>query len=122
MNDVVLNLDTRELALPLELQRFRSLSLSYVLELGQELFASFPRLQHDQPEKAKRLALLIAARHPEINAALFVAPAQGCGPAEVSVRYCQIGVEVMASLLERQNAGRLDPVATDNQVWRRFAA
>ena len=122
MNDVVLNLDMRVLTLPLELQRFRSLSLSYVLELGQELFAASPRLQHDEPEKARRLALLIAAKHPEINAALFVSPAQGCAPADVSVRYCQVGFEVMAALLERQNAGRLDPVATDNQVWRRFAA
>ena len=122
MNDVVLNLDTRALSLPLELQRFRSLSLSYVFELGQELFAASPRIQHTDPEKARRLALLITAKNPEINAALFVPPAQGCQPSEVGVRYCQVGVEVMATLLARQQAGALDTVATDNQVWRRLAA
>jgi hypothetical protein len=122
MNDVVLDLDTRSLTLPLELQRFRSLSLSFVLELGQELFAAAPRLQHTDPDKARRLALLISAKNPEINAALFVSPAEDCRPADVAVRYCQISVDVMGALLGRQEAGALDPVSTDTQVWRRFAA
>lgn len=122
MNDVVLNLDSRSLALPIEMQRFRSLTLPFVIQLGQELYADAPRLQHTNPEKARRLALLLAAKNPDINAALFVTPAEGCPPDQVMVRYCQISFEVMATLQARQDEGVLTTVATDTQVWRRLAA
>ena len=122
MNDVVLNLDTRGMMLPIDIQRFRSLTLPFVIQLGQELFADAPRLQHTDPEKAQRLALLIAAKNPEINAALFVTPVEGCPPEQVIVRYCQISFDVMALLQQRQDEGELTTVATDSQVWRRLAA
>ena len=122
MNDVVLNIDSRAMGMPVEMQRFRSLSLPFVLELGQELYAEHPRLQHTDPEKARRLALLISAKQPEINAALFVAPAENCAPSEVITRFCQVSFEVMATLVTRQNEGQLNAVATDREVWRRLAA
>jgi hypothetical protein len=122
MNDVVLTLDTRSLTLPIEMSRFRSLTLPFVIQLGQELFAEQPRLQHTDPEKARRLGLLIAAKNPEINAALFVAPTERCPPEEVISRYCQISFDVMGLLLARQEEGSLTTVATDSQVWRRLAA
>jgi hypothetical protein len=122
MNDAVLTLDTRSMTLPLEVQRFRSLSLSFVIQLGQELFAAAPRLQHTAPEKAQRLALLLAAKQPDINAALFVAPAHGCAPADVATRFCGISFDVMAALHARQSEGALTPVSADREVWRRLAA
>ena len=122
MNDVVLSIDSRSMSLPIEMQRFRSLTLPFVIELGQELYAEAPRLQHTDLERARRLALLMAAKNPEINAALFVAPAEGCPPDEVMVRYCQISMDVMAVLRSRQDEGQLTTVATDTQVWRRLAA
>ena len=102
--------------------RFRSLTLPFVIQLGQELYADAPRLQHTDVEKAKRLALLLTAKNPEINAALFVTPAEGCPPDQVMARYCQISFEVMAQLHARQEEGQLTTVATDTQVWRRLAA
>lgn len=122
MNDAVLTLDTRAMSLPLEVQRFRSLSLSFVIELGQELFAEDPLLPHNNPEKAERLALLLAAKQPELNAALFVAPVAGCKPEEVTTRFCGLSFDVMAGLWARQNDGGLNPVTADREVWRRMAA
>jgi hypothetical protein len=122
MNDVVLELDPRSLQLPAEVQRFRSLSLPFVTQLGQELYAEFPCLQRTSPEKARRLAMLLISKQPEINAALFVAPTQNCAPEEVVTRFCQVPFEVMAMLMTRQNQGQLTNVATDREVWRRLAA
>ncbi len=122
LNDVVLDLHTRSMTLPIEMHRFHSLTLPFVVQLGQELFAEAPRLQHTDLERARRLALLMTAKHPEINAALFVAPATGCDPDQVHARYCQISIDVMAHLKSRQEAAVLTTVATDSQVWRRLAA
>lgn len=122
MNDAVLTIDSGTMNLPLEAQRFRSLSLAFVIELGQELFAEDPLLPHNQPEKAQRLALLLQAKQPDLNAALFVAPAAGCAPKEVSTRFCGLSFEVMAGLYARQEEGALNPVTADREVWRRMAA
>ena len=122
MNDAVLTLDPRRLSVPLEVQRFRSVSLSFVIELGQELFAEQPLLQHTDRERAERLAWLLVSKQHDLNAALFVAPVQGCAPSEVTTRFCGLSFEVMATLYGRQNEGALTPVAADREVWRRMAA
>ncbi|ATC34526.1 hypothetical protein CA606_10050 [Caulobacter vibrioides] len=122
MNDVILSLDPAELTPPVTRDRFAKLSLSYVAELGKELFSEEPLLHHKDRERAERLAALIMIKAPEINAALFIAPGRGCRVADVQVRYVQLGVEVMATLLERQNSGALTNIEADRQVWRRLAA
>jgi hypothetical protein len=122
MNDVVLSVDTAATGLPIEMQRFRSLSMSFVIQLGLELFSDAPRLQHTDLERAKRLAVLITAKQPDINAALFVTPAVGCRPQEVTTRFCNLGLEVMANLYARQSNGALTAVTADREVWRRLAA
>lgn len=122
MNDVVLSFDPAELTPPVTRDRFAKLSLSYVGELGKELFSEEPLLHRKDVERAERLAALIVSKAPEINAALFIAPGRGCRVADVQVRYVQLGVEVMATLLERQNSGALTNVEADRQVWRRLAA
>lgn len=122
MNDVVLSLDAAQLTPPMTQQQFASLSLTYVGRLGQELYAAEPVLHHKQQEKARRLAALIIAKAPQINAALFVAPARGCPVEEVQFRYAQIGLEVMGVLHQHQKAGQLTNLEADRQVWRRLAA
>ena len=122
MNDVVLSFDAAELTPPMARDRFAALSLNYVGELGRELFAEEPLLHHKDLERVQRLAALIVAKAPDINAALFVAPARGCRVADVQVRYAQLGVEVMGALLQRQKAGALTNLEADRQVWRRLAA
>ena len=122
LNDVVFDLDAACPVTPGDARRFETLGLDYVLELGCELYAEDPLLHFDRPERAKRLATLIIAKAPSINAALFVAPAYGCAPEDVTIRYANVDFEVMARLSTRQNEGQLDTVWTDRQVWRRLAA
>lgn len=122
LNDVVLNLSGAKLSPKVASRRFQALPFNVVSKLGQELYAEDPLLHFDRPERAKRLATLIIAKAPSINAALFVAPAYGCAPDEVAMRYANVDFEVMARLSNRQDNGMLDTVWTDRQVWRRLAA
>lgn len=122
MNDVVLSFDAAELTPPMTRDRFAALSINYVAELGKELFAAEPLLHRKDLERAQRLAALIVAKAPEINAALFIAPGRGCLKDDVQVRYAQLSIEVMGALLQRQSAGALTNVEADRQVWRRLAA
>ena len=122
LNDTVIEFDARTLTPPVELGRFRALSLNYVLELGKELFSEDPLLHRNSAERARRLAFLLCAKQPEINAALFVAPARNCPTSQVQVRFCNIGIEVMAALHARTQAGQADPLTADREVWRRLAA
>jgi hypothetical protein len=122
LNDKVLNLQTVMLAPPVAASRFGKLSLNFISRLGAELFAKQPLLQMTDLEKSQRLAALIVAKRPEINAALFVATAADCAPEQVSVRYAQISFEVMGLLYSRQQQGQLNNLEADRQVWRRLAA
>lgn len=122
LNDRVLSLNAVALAPPVAARRFEKLSPHFVSELGAELFASEPLLHITQPERAMRLAALIVAKAPAVNAALFVATAKGCPPEQVAVRYAQVSFEVMGLLYARQQDGALNHIEADRQVWRRLAA
>jgi hypothetical protein len=122
LNDVIFSFDPAEQAPPIARDQFAKLSLHAVGQLGQELYAAEPLLHHKDPERALRLASLIIAKAPEINAALFIAPSRGCLVDQVQVRYVQLGLEIMGSLFERQKAGALSNLEADRQVWRRLAA
>ena len=121
MNDVVLDLDARSTP-PLPAARSHALSLQSIIKLGSELYAAHPRLQHTDPEKARRLAMLILAKAPDVNAALFVAPADKCTPDQVVSRFANLSFEVIAGLFSQQEAGALNAVTADREVWRRLAA
>lgn len=121
MNDRVLQLDSASLGL--DPGRFASITPAYAVKLGQELFSEQPMLHREAQERARRLALLLRAKAPEVNAALFVAPYVGCRPDQVITRFASLSMEVMASLQARdRESGGLTPVQADNEVWRRLAA
>jgi hypothetical protein len=122
LNDAVLNLDAEDLAPHVIGRRFASIGFDYVQLLGQELFAEAPLVHRTQPDRALKLASLIVAKAPRINAALFVAPGVGCKPDQVSVRFATVDVMVMANLNDAHAAGDLDAVSADREVWRRLAA
>ncbi len=122
MNDAMLDVDMRRLAPPVDAGRFRAIQLPFVLQLGRELFAARPLLHREDAGRAARLAALIVCKAPEINAALFSAPAAGCKPEQVEARLAQVGVPVMASLYTRHTGRALNPVVVDAEVWRRLAA
>lgn len=122
LNDAVLNLQGEDLAPAALARRFGSIGFDYVQTLGQELFAEHPLLQHDQPARAAKLAALINAKQPSINAALFVAPARGCRPDQVGVRFASLDLPTLANLQRAHATGALDAVIADREVWRRLAA
>jgi hypothetical protein len=122
MNDVVLDLEDAEMSPAHAAHRYRRLDLEFVSDLGRELYAEQPLLQWTAPERAMRLAVMIRAKAPHINGALFIAPAEGCPLDEVSVRYTQISPPMMQALAGRQEAGALNNLVADREVWKRLAA
>jgi hypothetical protein len=122
LNDVVLNLSLQNLAPPVMSERFASLTLNCVQLLGAELFSEEPRLHRLAVTRAERLAMLIIAKEPQINAALFVAAARNCGPRQVAVRYAALGPGLLTGLFERQQRGALTAAIADQSVWGRIAA
>src|SRR4051812_12564714 len=122
LNDVVFRIDGVADDPRLSGDGFRHLAFPAVLRMGQELFAKEPLLARSSPAKAKRLAALIQAKAPMINAALFITPVAGCAPHEVSVRFVAAQFEVMADLFNLQRSGALDTLTADRKVWRRLAA
>jgi hypothetical protein len=122
LNDAILSLNNEELAPHVLSRRFAQVSFDYVRLLGQELYAQQPILHRTNPEQAKKLASLIVAKAPEINAALFVSPGVGCKPDKVSVRFAQLDISALASLHKQHVMGALDAVTADREVWRRLAA
>lgn len=122
LNDVVFDLDAACPVTPADARRFETLGLDYVLELGCELFAEDPLLHRNDPQRARRLAWLIADRSPHVNAALFAAPQAGCAPELVEPRFCALPAMVMDQLHRRASVGKLNAVAADKVVWNRLAA
>ena len=122
LNDVMLNLDAAIKPPPLDARAMDALSLAAIERLGTELYSQEPLLHRKDEERAVRLALLIASKKPEINAALFAAPAKGCSPELVQVRYASLSLEAMAGLFAEHRMGMLTPFTADRQVWKRMAA
>jgi hypothetical protein len=120
LNDTVLTLDGVQP--PLDPARFRALSSNFVLKLGAETFAEHPLLHKTHPEMAARLASLILAKMPEVNAALFVAPSQNCPADHVLTKVASLSIEVIADLSRRQKENALTTLVADSMVWRRMAA
>lgn len=121
LNDVILNLEANA-SPPLNTRSLKALSPHALTRLGQEMYAEEPLLHRVDPARAARLALLIAAKTPEINAVLFAAPAKGCSPEAVAIRYATLTIDVMAHLFMEQKRGAMTPALADRQVWRRLAA
>ncbi len=122
LNDVMLNLDAGVRPPPLDQRAMDALSFAAIERLGAELYAEEPLLHRKDEARAVRLALLIATKKPEINAALFAAPAKNCSPELVQVRYANLSLEALAGLFAEHRAGMLTPFTADRQVWKRMAA
>ncbi len=122
LNDVVLSLELNQLTPPVVAARFSTLTLASIQELGREMFAEEPRLQHRQIEGARRLATLIVSKAPDVNAALFVAALVNCKPSSVAVRLASLDVQLLAQLHQEQQAGQLTAAVADRYVWSRAAA
>ena len=122
LNDAVFDLEDDLTVDPVDARRFERLGFDYVVELGCELFSENPLLHRDDPERARRLAWLIASRQSGVNAAMFAAPEADCVPDLVEPRFAVLPDDVIRALQAKHTKGRLTPVATDKAVWNRMAA
>jgi hypothetical protein len=98
------------------------MSLNQILQLGREMFAESPRLQHLSQTGPTRLAALITAKQPDINAALFSAPATGCSADTVVCRFATLGIEIIHELKGFQDRGVMTKVLADFHVWGKLRA
>jgi hypothetical protein len=122
LNDVILTLDSVDDREGLAGARLEGLSLNVVTRMGQELFAVEPQLQKTNPERAKRLATLLIAAEPSINAALYLAPQLNCRPDKVTARYADTGLAALAQLYNFQKQGQSITVQAHQMVWQAKAA
>jgi hypothetical protein len=122
LNDVVFKMNDEALAPMAISRRFGAFGFDFVQQLGRELYAELPLAHHTHPERAHKLCALIQAKAPNINAALFVAPAAHCKPSDVGVRFAELDIAVIGGLQSRHAEGALTPVIADREVWRRLAA
>ncbi len=122
LNDTVIQLSANDIGPQAMAHRFANVSFDYVLSLGRELYARTPLLHRHSPAQAMKLASLIVAKEPEVNAALFVAPTAGCSADHVAVRFASVDMNLIGSLYRAHNDGLLTAVMADREVWRRLAA
>jgi len=119
MNDWVMQFDQKAMVQDLMGHNIRTITLPQVLVLGQELYAGDPQLHLKQPVQARKLAALVMAKEPSLNAVLFVAPHAGCNPKDVTVRYCSVGYDLLAQLLKLQETHKNGAWA-NREVWNKL--
>ncbi len=122
LNDRVLHVDARDMDGPLSDAVVDRLTPECVEMLGAELYAAEPLLHARNPELARKLAGLIMAKNPGVNAAHFFAEAEGCSPETVEARFARLDGPVLRKLKQRQSEGGLTPLEADRRVWRRYDA
>lgn len=117
MNTVVLEFEAGRLAQPMIAGHLARLSFEQVIDLATEAFALNPRLPGGNLAESQKLALMIALKHPQVNAALVLTPGRPCSSAEVSIQFASLGAELLMQLKGLQAEGRLDAAAANNLVW-----
>ncbi len=117
MNAVVLEFEAGRLAQPAIAGHLARLSFEQVLDLTTEAFAMNPRLPAGNMAESQKLALMIALKQPQVNAALVLTPGRPCSPAEISIKFANLGAELLMQLKGLQASGRLDAAAANNLVW-----
>src|SRR5690606_12763535 len=90
LNDVVLDLREVHLEPKLPKKRLRALTETDVAQMGRELYAENPLLHDRDLPRAKRLAALIAAKNPGVNAARFEPPKFNCDADAVAYRFARV--------------------------------
>jgi hypothetical protein len=122
LNDVVLTVEMETLSSAPVAAGLRTMSLNQIVQLGREMFSESPRLQHISQSGPLRLATLITAKQPDINAALFSAPAAGCAPEAVVCRFASLSIELIHDLKGFQDRHAMNKVLADFHVWGKLRA
>lgn len=117
MNAVLLEFEVGRLVQPAVAGHLARLSFDQVTHLAMEAFAANPRLPAGNLAESQKLALMIALKQPQVNAALIRTPGRPCAPQEVSLQFASLAAELLMQLKGLQAEGRLDVAAANNMVW-----
>jgi hypothetical protein len=122
LNDVIVETGSVMEAPTSVAARLATLDVEAVVELVQESFAKNPNFPHASAEGARRAALMLMLKAPQLNAALFVAPHAGCAPLEVSTRFASVSGAALQQLKDLQDEGKLTAAMANACVWACAAA
>lgn len=117
LNDVILEFEAARLAPPAVAGHLARLPFGRVAELVREAFAENPRLPSASIAESQKLALMIALKRPEVNAALVLGPGRVCSANDVNVQFASLAGELMFQLKGLQEQRRLTPSAANSMVW-----
>lgn len=96
--------------------RVSQLTKDKVIRLVCEVMAADPSFPQT-PAAGMRAAILLTLKAPELNAALLIAPRQGCDPAEVGARFAAVGPNVLFQMKALQDQGELNAGVVNAYVW-----
>ena len=117
LNDVVLEFEAARLVPPAVAGHLARMPFERVADLVREAFAENPRLPSASIAESQKLALMIALKHPEVNAALVLGPGRVCPVSDVSVRFASLAGELMFQLKGLQEQKRLTAGVANAMVW-----
>jgi hypothetical protein len=117
LNDVVLEFEAARLVPPAVAGHLARLPFGQVAALVREAIAEKPGLPRASLPESQKLALMIALKHPEVNAALVLGPGRPCAASEVSLQFASLGGELLFQLKGLQEQGRLTPGVANAMVW-----
>jgi hypothetical protein len=98
--------------LPRGLGRLARTTPAGALKAGAELYARYPRLEHERPDIAQWYCVLLASRFPDAGGALFEP-----GPSGYVGRLAEIPFPLLASLWRDQRGGRSIAADVQRFVW-----
>jgi hypothetical protein len=111
LNAVVLQIP-HSAPLPRGLGRLARTTPAGALKAGAELYARYPRLDHQRPDIAEWYCLLLAAKFPDAGGALFER-----GPSGYVGRLAEIPFALLATLWRDQRGGRSIEADVQRLVW-----
>ncbi|MBL4595366.1 MAG: hypothetical protein JKX99_02180 [Robiginitomaculum sp.] len=105
-------------AFPITSAAFVKMRLSEIVTLACEAVFADIQLPHNQPEVAKNLSVLLAAKI-AANAVLIGVPAEGAKePADLGLRMAEVSLLTIAHLFQLQQGGTLLPQHVQQAVWQ----
>ena len=122
INDIILDFEPATMLNPVDSGRFSELSVDYITQLGQEMFALDPLVHRNHAERVRRLCFLLHLKMPKTNAAQFFVTSTSGNPQDVHVQYKSLNEMVLNMMYQQQKAGQLNAQKVDDAVWQKLAA
>ncbi len=122
-NDVLLDIEQpieviQSPDFPVSAQTFSRMQVSEIIKLACEEVFQDLQLPRTQPDVARQLAVLLAAKT-GANAVLVGAPAEGArAPSDMGIRFAEVSLMTISHLYQLQKGGTLLPQHVQQAVWQ----